>query len=963
MAHSATLWLGKLLLAEVCLLSFVAGILAWRWTGPGLLMLFLVILLDLPRARSLSLRPFAYGLLLVLVFGAGYSYTGLREPTPPSVPGWLAQATAKEDGSGGQKRAPYLQVLAKVESCAPLPGGRLRMILGDIVLDPAYTVDQGEEDTAGVYAGKAVWTWATDMPDAGAPLPGQIVEARLRFLPVHGFANPGTWDTESYWRDRGVFFKAWSQRGEQPFFRSDLETRQRWSGEEKAISSLDRTRLWMEEKRAELHAAYSAALPEGSAGTAILPALIFGDRSQLTSGHTDLFARSTLAHSLALSGLHLGFAALAGFVFAQGLGRLFPGLWLRISRPKLAMVLALPIAALYLWLGQAPISLVRAACMLFFWGILMFVRWPRVLLDGLFAALACILIHNPLALFDLSLQLSALSVGVIALCLPGIVKASWCLLPRSALSGAQRENSLLRSGVRGALTIAGISFCIQVALLPLTLRAFGASGLLFPLNILWLPVLSVVVLPLAFAGLITAWAGAQSLASALLHIASFPCDLLVALLTALERADLLLAPIMPRLHWMSMGGYWLLCLSLPVLSMRAYGFARQYKGLPVSTLAAGSRKAWASLPGLSPAKQGSPAAERAFFKNFPALSQRYWQKASRFIWLLLPFLCGSVLFLLPVGIAWQELRETSVRLRLLDVGQGQAALVEWSGIGPEKSHGRVLVDGGGFFSDSFDVGKAVLSPVLTDNALPRLNAVINSHPDADHLSGLLFILEEFQVGRYFGNGDKASPSLRIREERAMQRRKFTQETLAAGDIVPLAPGLWFEVIWPDSPDRREAEGNLIKGGAEKRNNASLVLRLVWQGHGLALLCGDAEKPVLKELVRRHREKRLLGYEGVNMPENRETAEHFWGLETEVLVLPHHGAAGSLVPAFYDVVKPVRALASCGFANRWGYPARSVVTALRERDIVLHSTAESGQISVRWASPQARATYSVARQAD
>lgn len=953
MAYSS--WLKKLLCAEVCLLAFVSGILAWRWAGPGLLMFFLVAASDLPRAGVFSLRPVAYCLLLVLFFGTGYCYTGLREPVSPPVPDWLIRASAVSGNSGeGQKRAAYLPVLAKVESCTAMPGGRLRIVLGGITPDPAHMAEYEAGKMAETYSGKAVWTWTPHAADMEAPLPGQVVEARLRFLPVRGFANPGTWDTETYWRDRGVFFKAWSKRGEQPLFRPGPMGPRDSMGRKYGLSFPDRIRLRMEEKRAGLHTAFVAALPEGSAGAGILPALIFGDRSQLTPGQVDLFARSTLAHSLALSGLHLGFAALAGYLLARGFGLLLSGLWLHISRPRLAMLLSLPVAALYLWLGQAPVSLIRAACMLFFWTILMFVRWPRVLLDGLFAALACILIVNPLALFDLSLQLSALSVGVIALCLPGLARASNRLFPPAASPQAKRMTILLQSGLRGAFVVAGISFCIQVALLPLSLRAFGTSGVLFPLNILWLPVLSIAVLPLAFAGLVAAWAGGHWLASGLLQAASLPCDALVSLLAALDRADLLFSPVLPRPHWLSMAGYWILCLALPVLAMQVYAFIGRYKD-HMGFWRTGSSEAWASssvLPG-----RGFSPGMKPVSTNMPGSSGRTRKNVFRLVRSLAPVLCGSVLFLLPMLSAWQGLGEPSVRLRLLDVGQGQAALVEWSGIGPEKRHGRALVDGGGFVSDSFDVGKAVLSPVLTDNALPRLDAVINSHPDTDHLAGMLFILEEFRVAGYYGNGDMASPSLFLREEKALQKRGLARQTLAAGDVLPLAPGLWFEIVWPDSMEYgRETLGNPEKGGGEKRNNASLVMRLVWQGRGLALLCGDAEKPALRELTRRYRERAIQENTGDDAPGNRAKTAPSFGLEAEVLVLPHHGAAGSLVPAFYDAVKPDRALAACGFANRWGYPAHSVVTALEEREITLHSTAGSGQITVLWREPEARAEY-------
>lgn len=79
-------------------------------------------------------------------------------------------------------------------------------------------------------------------------------------------------------------------------------------------------------------------------------------------------------------------------------------------------------------------------------------------------------------------------------------------------------------------------------------------------------------------------------------------------------------------------------------------------------------------------------------------------------------------------------------------------------------------------------------------------------------------------------------------------------------------------------------------------NDGLVFRLVLNGHGLALLPGDAEAPYLRALLR----------SGAD-------------LSADVLVLPHHGSAGSLVPALYDAVSPKLAIASAGAYNPYRLP--------------------------------------------
>lgn len=856
--------LGVLLFSEVCLLAGVGGILAFRHPWPGLFLLCAVIALDLPR----SARP-ARLVCLLCVFTAAFLYTDFREPAPPRPPNWLERAASLvEDGKGELRPAGPVEVRAKVAEAQPLPGGRARLLLEE--MRPA---GGGE-----AYAGRVAlsWTFAAggggrDAGKEGAalPVPGEEVEAKLRLRPQRGLRNPGVWDIDAFWQARGVFYRA-SARGQEavrPVAPDGV------GGEALSSSLREQLRIASGRAREELRKRFSAALPEEGAGAALLPALVFGDRSGISPELADRFARATLAHSLALSGLHLGFALLCGGALAYGGARLLrrwaPRFLESLPRPRLALWLALPFAAAQLWLGGFPVSLVRAACMLAFAALLASFARGRVVLDSLFAALAVILLVQPLALFEVSLQLSALSVGVIALLLPRLTAFGSKLFP--AGKGGPRRGTRL---ARACLVLLGISFGIQVALLPVTADVFGASGLMFPLNLVWLPVLGTLVMPLAFAGLCAAALGLPLPAALCLRAAALPCEALDALLLSLDAAGVLFAPLLPRPHWLCPAGFWLL---FPALGALAGGRRRGLVCLAVAV----------------------------------------------------------ALMAAPVASVLSGTSEKAVRLTLIDVGQGQAALVEWSGL-DGGAPGRVLIDGGGSSSPFFDIGKSIMAPVLTRMALPRLDAVVNSHPDADHLGGLLFILERFAVGRYLVNGDSAAPGLAEREARALARAGLRPETLIAGDRVPLAPGLLLECLWPPPAFPRPDAAGKAEGG----NNASLMLRLVWEGRPLALVCGDVERRAIAALLR----------EGGD-------------LSAPVLVLPHHGSARSLVPGFYECVRPEIALAASAFGNWYGFPSRAVRDALAALGVPLMSTAEGGQIQVEWRRPDNKplASYAALRQ--
>ena len=139
-------------------------------------------------------------------------------------------------------------------------------------------------------------------------------------------------------------------------------------------------------------------------------------------------------------------------------------------------------------------------------------------------------------------------------------------------------------------------------------------------------------------------------------------------------------------------------------------------------------------------------------------------------------------------------------------------------------------------------------------------------------------------------------------------------------MLALSAGVKLEVL---SPTLSEGMHIPTEKGLSS-NNASLALRLVGKGQGLALLCGDMLSPALKKLAS----------SGQNM-------------KADALVLPHHGAASSYQRAFYNAVSPRVALASAAPFNHYGFPSRKVREEMERRGIPLLGTSELGTFSVRW----------------
>jgi len=117
-----------------------------------------------------------------------------------------------------------------------------------------------------------------------------------------------------------------------------------------------------------------------------------------------------------------------------------------------------------------------------------------------------------------------------------------------------------------------------------------------------------------------------------------------------------------------------------------------------------------------------------------------------------------------------------VRLDVIDVGQGQALLLDL----PDGK--RWLIDGGGSLSSRFDPGAALVLPLIADNRKPELAAVIASHPDLDHAGGLPALLEAVSPPWLLHNGREGRGSFGERWHKARRpwgqivKRKLTQRT-------------------------------------------------------------------------------------------------------------------------------------------------------------------------------------------
>ena len=172
---------------------------------------------------------------------------------------------------------------------------------------------------------------------------------------------------------------------------------------------------------------------------------------------------------------------------------------------------------------------------------------------------------------------------------------------------------------------------------------------------------------------------------------------------------------------------------------------------------------------------------------------------------------------------WQRFYPGVLKVHILDVGQGNAAVIR-------TPDGRtLLIDAGGFGArSSFDTGRFIVGPFLLRHWIKTLDAVILTHPESDHMQGLVCVFNSFKVRLWIRNSDtnpvrvfKALTDLAREKHIPVQVQKQNQKTFNLGGV--------------DLTVRGPAAG-FLKGN---RNNNSLVSRLEYQ-HFSMLFPGDIE---------------------------------------------------------------------------------------------------------------------------
>lgn len=258
----------------------------------------------------------------------------------------------------------------------------------------------------------------------------------------------------------------------------------------------------------------------------------------------------------------------------------------------------------------------------------------------------------------------------------------------------------------------------------------------------------------------------------------------------------------------------------------------------------------------------------------------------------------AALLLVPWGeLPFKENAPLVLRVTYLSVGQGESALLEL----PDGK--TMLVDGGGTNNPDFDTGERVVAPYLRTKGIKRIDYMVLSHAQQDHMGGLAHIARNFAIGEFWWNGEGGLGRLGTE----LEKKNVLKRVVNASAPRVRAGGTAIDFLNPAAsllPDE---------------NDNSLVFKVAY-GDRSFLFTGD---------ISSRAERLLLGRE----------------LEADVLKAPHHGSKYSSSAEFLSAVSPSTIVISAGRKNSFGFPHEETLSRFREIGAEVMRTDTMGAVTI------------------
>ena len=272
----------------------------------------------------------------------------------------------------------------------------------------------------------------------------------------------------------------------------------------------------------------------------------------------------------------------------------------------------------------------------------------------------------------------------------------------------------------------------------------------------------------------------------------------------------------------------------------------------------------------------------------------------------------SLLFtlgLILANILYFSQKSDELRVVFLDVGQGDAILVS-------KGNYQMLIDGG-------RDGKLLLNKL--GKYVPfwdrNIEVILATHPDQDHIAGLINVLEKYNVKSIIKTEDKSESQTYKKFEEEINNEKAENIDAKKGISIKISDDAAVEIIYPLSET-----GDLADS---KSNDGSVVVKITY-GENSFLLTGDLPKEDELALISAIGGPAFGGRSG-------------FALDSRILKVAHHGSKYATSREFLEKVNPKDAIISVGKDNSYGHPNEEVTNLLKDKDVNIWRTDELGDI--------------------
>jgi competence protein ComEC len=259
--------------------------------------------------------------------------------------------------------------------------------------------------------------------------------------------------------------------------------------------------------------------------------------------------------------------------------------------------------------------------------------------------------------------------------------------------------------------------------------------------------------------------------------------------------------------------------------------------------------------------------------------------------------CILILFMFSI---FKDSFNRNLKITVFDVKEADSICIQT----PDKK--TFIIDTGNTGYKSFNSAKTVLIPYLRDRGINKIDSLILTHPDSDHIGGTVELLNNIKIDRVLDNGEKSNSKVYKEIQKIINTKHTPLKHITNSELLYSKQNMKIFIL-------KDTIHN------ESSNDKSLIIYITY-GNNSALLMGDAESKSLELLKNK-----------INKPVN-------------IIKIGHHGSYDSINDEFIDYIKPQTAIISVG-TNKYGHPHNAIIKNLQKNEVNILRTDQDNAIYI------------------